>query len=397
MVVKTIKKLLHWMTSYLIRLLLFGTILTAVIITIAGSSSSIKEVLDQTNGYDRFVSGVIESNKKQPLVAGSLDYSDPVIIRIFNDSFPSYDLRSNTEGVIDNIYLWLNKKSPSLEFSVDFTKNKQLFAEKLTDYAFIRLSRLPSCKTPPTEVNPLTIACKPQGYDAKDVRESYKQQLIASDTFLGKTKLTASDLPKNSKGKTLPEQYSFAPRAFAWLRLAPYILGALSVLTAILYIITSPKKRQGVSGVGIILGSTGVTLAIFPIFFDYVLPRLTDTFKVESGTSGTQAIFSDAINHLTRHFDELFISIGIQMAIVGLSIYLLERATRGEVDKYKNIVKKAGLQSGTAKQPGSPKSLKNKLSNSSVPIQSSDLPAKANPKQVSRNNKYRKLYSKKGL
>ena len=71
MVVKTIKKLLHWMTSYLIRLLLFGTTLTAVIITIAGSSSSIKEVLDQTNGYDRFVPGVIESNKKQPLVAGS--------------------------------------------------------------------------------------------------------------------------------------------------------------------------------------------------------------------------------------------------------------------------------------------------------------------------------------
>ena len=84
------------------------------------------------------------------------------------------------------------------------------------------------------------------------------------------------------------------------------------------------------------------------------------------------------------------------MVIVGLCIYLLERATR-PASKYTNLGKRAGLATSQQKPQISPKSLRGKLSNETIPLQSSDQPAKQNAKKVAANNKYRKLYSKKGL
>ncbi len=394
---KTLKKIAFWIVAYSIRLVLFGTISAAVAVIIIGRSSSVKDVLTQTNSYARFVPAVIDANKAAPRSDSSLNYDDPNIVKIFTDSFPASDLKQQTEGVINNLYEWLGGKTPQLTYRADFTKNKATLAETLSTYAFGRLAKLPVCKLLPASVNPLTINCQPAGYDLKEVQESYRQELLSSDSFLSKTVLTEKDLPKNAAGKTLPQQFSFAPTAFQWLMRAPYILGGMFIVFAGLYVWLSPKKRRGIAGIGSILITSGISLAIFPILFDIVIPHFTNSYQAQSGTSGTQAIFSDVIDHITHHFDTLFITIGIQIAIAGLCIYLLERATRDETAKYKNIEKKAGIETSNQKPEPAPKSLRGKLSYDNIPVQTSDLPARLNQKKVGDNKKYAKLYKKKRI
>lgn len=394
---KILKKIAYWIVGYSIRFILFATITAAVIVSVVGKSSYVKNILTDINSYDRFVPAVIEANRTAPQSSDSLNYDDPNIVKIFNDSFPAADLKIQTEGVIDNLYGWLNGEQPTLTFKADFTPNKALLADKLTNYAFERLAGLPDCKQLPESINPLTINCKPGGYDLQDVKESYHQELLGSNSFLSQTVLTEKDLPKNDAGKTLPQQLTFAPSAFQWLLRAPYLLGGITLVFGVLYVWLSPRKRRGISGIGSILLSSGISLAIFPILFDIVIPHYTKSFQAQSGTTGTQAIFSDVIDHITHHFDTLFITIGIQLFIVGLSIYLLERATRNETAKYKNIEKKSGTVSSVEKPRPSPKSLRGKLSAENVPVQSSDLPNRLNPKRVAENKKYAKLHKKKKM
>ena len=394
---KTLKKLLFWITSYLLRFVLFATITAAVALAVVGKSSDIKDVLNQTHSYDRFVPAVIAANKAGAQTADSLNYDDPQVAEIFTSSFPASDLRHNSEMVVDDIYAWLNGPSKNLQFKVDFTQNKAVFADKLSAYVIGRLNKLPKCTEQPESVNPLTIQCKPGDYNAADVQKSYRDQLFTSDTFLSKTVLTEKDLPKNTDGKSLPQQFSFAPTAWKLLQRSPIILGSLLALLSFSYIFLSPRRRRGISGFGSILISAGISLAIFPIFYDYILPHFTSSYQIQSGTTGTQAIMTDVITHVTQHFDSLFITIGIQLAIGGLTIYLLERVTRRESSRYKNVEFKSGVETSIEKPQVSPKSLRGKLNNDNIPLQSSEGPAKQNPKKVSENKKYRELYSKKGL
>jgi hypothetical protein len=394
---KTLKKIGFWIVSYTVRLALFGTILTAVAVAIIGKNSYVKDVLNETKSYDRFVPAVIEANKAAPQGSNSLNYDDQNIVKIFTESFPADDLKSKTEHVIDEVYAWLNGEQPQLKFSADFSPNKQLLADKLSAYAFTRLAKLPPCKSLPETINPLTIECKPVGFDLKEVQESYRQQLLASDSFLSKTILTEEDLPKNTAGKTLPDQYAFAPTAFRWLLRAPYILGVLTLVFSVAYVWLSPKKRKGVAGLGSILMSSGISLAIFPILFDIVIPRFTDSFQVQSGTQGTQAIFSDIISSITAHFVSLFITIGIQLFVAGLCVYLIERVTRNEAAKYKTVEKKSGVVSSNQKPEPTPKSLRGKLAHDNIPVQTSDLPTRLSPDKIASNKKYAKLSKKKRM
>ncbi len=392
---RTLKKIGFWIVSYTIRLVLFGCVTASVLVVVAGKPEDVKAILNQANSYERFVPAVIDANKNQSNGDNTLDYSDPKVVSVITNSFPAADLRTNAENVIDHVYGWLDGSVPQLSFTVDFTQNKIALADGLTSYAFTRLAFLPPCKSLPSEVNPLTIQCQPPDYDDPAIQTSYRDQLLDSESFLSKTVITEKDLPKNTQGKTFAQQYSFAPTAYKWLLRAPYVLGALTVIMSVLYIFLSPKKRRGVSGLGSVFMGSGITLAIFPILYDFILPKLTSSFQVQSGTTGTQAIFSDVISQVTSHVDSLFITIGIQLTIVGLSIYLLERATRDSLARYKDVSKKAGVATSLEKPEPSPRSLRGKLTVDNIPLQSSDLPAKRDPKKVAENNRYRALYSSK--
>ena len=394
---KTFRRILFVVTGYLLRFTLLATISVAVLLGVVGNSKDIKKIMVATNAYARFVPSVIETNKANKQTAESIPYDDPHIYNTFVESFPARDLQYNAELFIDSVYAWLGGATKTIDFKVDFTRNKTLLAEGLSTDAFARLKTLPLCKTPPAEVNPLTTTCQPTGFNFNESREAYKQQLLASDAFLSKAVFTGKDLPKTIDGKTIEQKLSYAPFVFKWVHASPIIFAVLLTSLSAIYVALGSRHRKAVSSLGSILISAGFGLALLPFLFDFVLPNFTKSLDLGfGGTNGTQKIFSDITDYAYKRVDILLIVCGCIVVAAGIITYLLERATRPK-SKYVNIRKRTGLASSIEKPTVSPKSLKDRLTNENVPLQSSDRPAKQNAKNVRDNNKYRKLYSKKGL
>ena len=394
---KTFKRFAFWIVGYLLRFVLFATVTVAVAFAVAGNAKTIKAVLNNNKSYEQIVPAIIETNKASPQSAWSLPYDDQKIVEIFEQSFPSSDLRLNSEKIIDSTFAWLSGTTPTLDFKVDLSANKATLADKLTTYSFVRLAHLPPCKTLPSEINPLAIQCQPAGYNSQEIQDSYRNQLLKSDAFLIQPVLTAKDLPKNGAGKNIAQQYSYAPTVYQLLKISPYILGTLMVVLVIAFVLLSPKKRRGISALGSILMSTGIGLAVLPIIYDVIISKFLNHANTARTSASTQQIISDITDQVYKHFNSLLITVGIQLALAGITIYMLEKLTRNETAKYKGISKKTGMESSNLKPKANPKSLRGALSTSNIPLQSSDLPAKLNPKKVAENNKYRKLYKKKGL
>lgn len=388
---KSIKNGLYVVSGPLLRIVIFLAITASVIVVIFGNQATLKLILQKTNSYSRFIPSVIEENVKNTPVNSAFSYEDPEIVAVITSSFPARDLRRNTEQFIDSVYLWLNGTTEKLTFTVDFTKNKQQFAAGLADYAFNKLERLPVCKQAPPELDPLTATCRPKNLNLLESKKVYEKQINDSDSVLQKTLFTENDLPRNASGQTIAEQFHYAPQIFTWLKRSPYILGIASVILAIDFIILSPRKRKGIVSLSRILMGSGISIIIFPLFFSYVLPYFAKTLQFNSGVGGTQKIFSEIIDQLGNNVDILFILIGSGVAIAGFILYGIERITR-PTTKYTGLEKKSGVAVSAKKSEPTPKSLKGKLTQETVPVQSSDDPTK---KRMKGKNKYRTLMNKK--
>ena len=396
MYMKSIRNFLFVLTGYLLRFALLGSISVLVVLGVLGNSKNVKKIMVDTKAYNRFVPAVIDANKSTKPSPDSIDYNNPVIYYVFVDSFPARDLQYNAEVFINSVYAWLDGSAKNISFRADFTRNKVQLASGLSKYAFDRLKALPPCKTVPESVNPLTITCRPVGYDSKEVQDSYEQLLLSSDSFLPKTVFTQNELPKSADGQTIEQKLHYAPTLFKWLHRSPYILGTLLLGLSVLYVSLNRRHRRALSSLGSILMGAGIGLVILPLLFDYVIPHYTRSLNFSVASTGTQKIFNDIFDKAYKQIDVLFITSGLIVASIGAVTYLFEKATRPK-SKYINIAKRSGVATSIEKPKVLPKSLKGRLSNENIPLQSSDRPAKQDPKKVRENNKYRKLYSKKGL
>lgn len=383
-----IKNILYNLSGALIRLLLFFGIIATVLLIVFGNSKVIKTTLTTSNAYSRLVPAIIEDNKKNPATQNSLPFDDPAITTIFTDSFPNRDIKKNTESVIDSVYDWLNNKSPTLKFRVDFTANKQAYAHAIANYAFKRFEALPICKILPETIDPLTSDCRPNNIDISASRDSYEQQIYKSELFLPKTVFTEEDLPKNKQGQTIAQQLSYIPSLFTWLKRTPYIVAGLLLLLSVDLLLLSSRKRKAIQSLSRILIGSGFSIVVFPFLFSYVLPYFFKSFDYNFDDVGTQKIFSEIIDNLTRTVDILYIIIGAAIAVVGFLIFASERLTRPST-KYHNLEKKSGVAVGIKT---SPKSLRGKLTSENVPLVSSEG---SRVKRMKTPAKYRTLYKKK--
>lgn len=390
-VLRTLKNILYVLSGILLRLVLFFGITATVVLIVFGSPATLKTTLQTSNAYSKFVPSLIESSKKNPKPGSNLNLEDPEIVEIFTDSFTGRDLQKKTEAVIDSAYGWLNGQTSSLQFKIDFTKNKRQFARALTDYAFNRLEALPVCKLPPTELNPLTATCKPIAESFSEVKKSYEEQIFVSDTFLKKTILTQDDLPKNINGQSISEQLHFLPTLFTWLKRAPFILVTLILILTADFLLLSQRKRKGLQSLSAIFFGSGISILAFPVIINYVIPYFTKSFQFSLESDGTQKIFSEIIDSMGRLADVLFIILGTIVIIIGFLIYAAERLSRPST-KYHDIEKKSGVAIGLRKPVLSPKNLRKKLNQNNVPIQSSDG---ARTKKMKAKGKYRTLFKNK--
>lgn len=381
-----VKGFLYNLIGSLLRLTLVLGITATVFVVVLGKPSTIESSLQANSAYSRYVPSLIAENKKLPQNADNPILKDPALTQILTDSFSSSDLKNKTEHFIDSIYNWLQGDTETLVFTIDFTANKRKFADSLANYAFVRFAALPICKQNPTEIDPLTAGCRPKNINLNESKQSYADQIFTSDAILKKTVFTQDDLPKNTAGQTIQQQFSYAPTVFLWLHRAPYIMAIAALFLILDMLLLSTRKRKAVKSLANIFMGSGISILVFPLLYDYIVPYFSKSLSFSFDKSGTQQIFNEITNEVSHLIDLYFIYIGLSFAVFGFLLWAAERLTRPH-NKYHDVDKKAGVQISTKKIPPPNKT---KLTTDTVPVQTSD----GTRKKVKVSPKYRKLNKK---
>jgi len=384
----TIKKLVHFLSDVLLRFLLYTTATLTVLTIVLASPGRIKHAITASGAYQRFVPSIIESNQNSK-EASSIPLKDEKVVAIINDAFAPYDLEQKSEIVIDSVFSWLNGSSPAASFRVDFTDNKDKMGDKLSEYAFTSLAFKDLCEVQPAVFDPFSSQCRPVNFDIFEGQKEFARQIKSSDGFMGNTILTEKNLPKNTQGKNIFEQYSYAPKLYVWLKRVPPLLITLTIIASACYVWSASNRRKGVSrlGKGVMLNS--ITIIVTPFIFGYVIPWASRRYSNELGGSSSEALLNDIVTTVSQDFNKLMIWLGAILLLGGLLIYIAERMTR-EAKRYSGVEKNSGLLSSqeSKKKTSSPRG---KQAPGTVPLQSSEVSSTKRPKAPKKNSKYRKI------
>lgn len=380
------KKLLLFVLSFVLRFsLIFGLTILAVVLLL-GSPKGLKQSLDETNAQQRFsdalVKSAVDSNTNE---LNSLPFDRPEVVAALQKAVSTKTITNISDSIIESSYDWLNGQQASIKFKVDLRQNKQVFANDVASYATHRLNQLPQCFSP-TNADVFRVDCYPYGLNLVDLKDQVKELILNNDIIVKDDVITQDILPKK-QGLTIDQQYPNAPAYFKLIKLAPYLLLGLSVLSALTIIFIARTKRSGLKMVGSMVLSSAIFLAITPLIYVYVLPMIG--FKMpELGAGSDQnfsTIFSDISSNLYSQLNVYLINIGIQVAVVGAVMLIVARFMKSNANAYVNLDKKSGLTTSEKKQTRS-KSTKNRF-----PIQTSEGPKKARKNVSKFEKKYRKM------
>ena len=136
-------------------LLLLSLLLTAtfwIMTATIGDRDTVKNWLNDSGVYDNFVQQIAEiaqeefanNSEQEPQsenVGGSVDIA--TLTRVAESAISPSFLQESIEKVIDGSYDWLEEKTPTIEFSINFTEIKNELANGLKQEAIKRSQELP--------------------------------------------------------------------------------------------------------------------------------------------------------------------------------------------------------------------------------------------------------------
>ncbi|MEI6237522.1 MAG: hypothetical protein WCP03_02905 [Candidatus Saccharibacteria bacterium] len=370
------------------RLTLYGLVTVFALCFVFTTSKNIEKAFVTTKAYQKFIPISIEAAVKLNQNSNQAPIKDPAVQQIIKDSFPAEKLQAETEEIIHSTYAWLYGEKAKPEFVADFSENINLFADKLSAYGMTRLRSLPICEVSPQTVDPYTASCRPRFFDYTAEQKILADTIRQNNGLVEKTVFTVSDLPKTATGKTLIDQYSYAPLVFKIIRYTPYVLSALLMISIVIVIWLDRNKRDAWYKVGKSMVGATIFLIVSPLVYFYILPYFFPALSIRSSSGSGGAVFSNVVNRLTVNFSNQLIIVSSTILILGMFIIFAERLTRPK-SKYTRVDKRAGLLSSEA-----PRKKQNKIKSnaSKIPIQTSE--GEKQSSKFQKDKRYRRINKK---
>jgi hypothetical protein len=381
------RKYIIVIANNLFRLLLFFSVSIVAILIIYTDRSYIPTSLERSNTYQRFVSSLLETNKKQSLtVGGDVTLDDPVIQKIISDAFPASELEQHTNNVINAFYDWLEQKSSVFAFSIDLTANKQRLAEGLSDYAVNRLRNLPECTEFSSEIDPFSATCQPSNIDYAQERATLVEQFMNESGFLEDTVIT-QEILSGDPGESIESKYSNVPILYSLATLSPIYIALFLSSLALIVIFASSTRKIGLRKIGRSMVGAGVSLIFFTVLFSFVLPRFTGSLPLlETTGDGVDALLNDITIDFSQDYAWMIIKISAPLIVIGLVMIVYAQSGKNK-KSYKAAKLKSGVvSSNEQKKTSAPKKAR-------PPVQSSES-SDTKPKRTHKNSKYRKIPKK---
>jgi len=246
-------------------LLLFG--LGFGLVRVFGTTAALKGALKQSGLYRTAVPDVLDQAQKESAKQGGTDkeqlpLNDPGVQSVIRSAASPDFLQSQTEGVLDDVYAWLQGKSPRLSFTVDMAEVKIRLGSGVEQYAKQRLASLPTCAGgASSDTDPFSATCVPAGTDINQIAAEAKNHVLEGD-FLKDPELSADKIQTGKNSQTLDQQLKNAPTVYRDVTRAVWGLGALSVLLAVGVFFLSRTRRAGIKKLAIVGIVDGALIAL---------------------------------------------------------------------------------------------------------------------------------------
>ncbi len=333
-----IKKLARGLSSYLFKLLIFVTAIVAALVFTFHSPKKIEKSLKDSGVYSTFVDSALKEAQKSSNNKGDskIPIDDPAIKAAASKAFNPQLLQTSTESILNGTYDWLSGKVVLPDFRVDLRAAKRTFAQGVGQAAKSRLDGLPVCTTAQLQrlgsssIDAFSAPCRPASLNVNQQAHKVVSDIASSKDFLGTPLLTAQNLPKNSRGKTVYDQLSKAPKIYKWVNASPWLLIGLSVLLGGITVLLYDSRRRGLRHISITLVSTGVLLLIISFVSSWLLNKAEQpTGKLGSAIKGSfQQTAIKGISSITNSIEHTLIWFGAIYLVAGAAVLVALHFTK---------------------------------------------------------------------
>jgi hypothetical protein len=315
------RRLLLFVLVPIFSLLLFTLAFDFGVARVIGSVDSVKQILSESGIYTSLVPSILKQNGQISTDVGNISASDPIVQQAAIKALPASDIQTSSEAAIDNLYAWLNGKTPQPTFNLNFSGSQDSFASNLAGEVQQKLSSLPVCTTPYTAASfdALNATCLPPGVTAATAADALRKSLQNSDGGLGNVNLAATDFKGSDPGKSVfQDQLKSAPSQYQRLKSSPLILAILVILVGAALVFLRPTLTSGLRHIGITLLGVGVAMLIFSWAFNYVLiNKVIPKIKIDKNYAVQQNL-KHATTDLAQKIDRNYWTFGGIYAALGL-------------------------------------------------------------------------------
>lgn len=335
---------------YLLSSLFFVALLTtafATSINIAfGKPTKLESWLDQSGIYTSFVDAAIKQAKSSTTTSGGsngISPSDVAVQQAATAAFSPTLLQQNVNKFLDANYAWLRGSVAKPTFAIDFTGAKQAFGQQVGQYVTAHLASLPVCTYAQSlnyqAIDPLLATCRPSGISAAAEGTKLANQIVSGSGFLSDPLITENTLGGTTgSGKAYFEKYAIAPKIFRFATKVPLILGALALISAVVIVFVSPKRRKGLRKLGYTLTYAGVILIATKFVGDIVLKNVQGKLFNGASVVDIRGSLISFINLLESQIVKINLYFGIAFVVLAGLVFVTLIMTRDKKAKAKTEV-----------------------------------------------------------
>lgn len=323
------KGVISWVTLYLVGIFF---VLTASMYALFGTvnAKSITKTLRDENTYSKVVPAVLSSAASNPgnLSLNQLPLQAPWVRTAAETAFPPNDLEQKSEVVINSTFAWLEGKSATPEFTIDFTQNKQRFGEELGKNLEQRLNALPVCSLSSSiaSFNIYNATCLPPGINPAQVKAVVSQQIAADTSFLKDPVINSTDLPKESPAETADPAAVISENPLLELgdlqtlfenkSLLLWLLPIATAVFAVLGFMLAPNREKALRRLTRSFILSAIGLGIVGILLGYGADQLAGITATDAVAGNVlRPVVLNLIGQLQTYYF-VFTGIGVALAIV---------------------------------------------------------------------------------
>jgi hypothetical protein len=331
----------------ILSLILFFSLLGGAIAYSTNSAlakpEKVKKWLVESKIYDHFVDNASVQAQKSAANntsregSDSASLSDPNVQQAANEAFSSGLIERSADKIIDSNYAWLQGKTATPNFAVDFSEAKQTFAQKVGKYAEKRLAALPVCTNAQLlqmqgfeGIDALSITCRPPNVTPQASGAEVTQKIENSGDFLSNPVVDAKNL--NPDNKTASQPYyvklSKLPKAYQWGQKLPPIALVLALVSILSIVFVTPSRRRGLRRVGIIFLLAGALLVAAKFAMDFISRRFERRVFNNADVGNIQKALVDFTHHVQNYIARMDMYFGTAFLVIALIILIYLYATR---------------------------------------------------------------------